>query len=77
MGNHRIPEPPAEPPEEPFTVAGGCGHEVYEGEPLVEWHDGCKIVLLCEECFRERLFGLTTPKLAYAFNCGLHTVSRI
>lgn len=57
------------PLEDNYCVADGCGHEVYEGGLLVEWHDGRKYAELCEECFRDRLSELTTVELARAFNC--------
>jgi hypothetical protein len=69
MQDRTMPEPPADPPADDYTIAGGCGHEVYEGETLVEWHDGRKYVLLCEECFRDKLAEMTTPELARAFGC--------
>ena len=69
MGYRTMPEPRAEPPSDRYLVAGGCGHEVYEGELLIEWHDGRRYVLLCEECFRDRLGELTTAELARVVGC--------
>jgi hypothetical protein len=70
-----IPEPDSDPPEDAYTVADGCGHEVYVGETLVEWHDGRRYVFLCEECFRERLSALTVEELARQFGSTCRTVT--
>ena len=75
MRDRTMPELPAAPPTEPYVTASGCGHEVYDGELLVEWHDGMKYVFLCTECFRDRLDEMTTPELARAFGCDCRAVT--
>ncbi|SHI23920.1 hypothetical protein SAMN02745823_03785 [Sporobacter termitidis DSM 10068] len=73
MLRNAMPEPPIDPPDERYLTAG-CGHEVYEGERLVEWHDGKRFAYLCEECFRDKLAALTTEELARQFGCDCRTV---
>jgi hypothetical protein len=65
-----LPEPRLTPPEDAYVTAGGCGHEVYAGEPLVEWRDGKRFTYLCEECFRDKLAALDTEDLARQLGCS-------
>lgn len=69
MNGRFLPEPPLVPIDDGCETAGGCGHEVYPGEILVEWHNGMRYVEICEDCFRDRLHSMTTEKIADAFGC--------
>lgn len=73
MLNRNIPEPSVDPPED-FSCAAGCGHEVYEGEKLIGWHDGRQYKLICEDCFRENVAVLTAEELARLVGCECRTV---
>ena len=75
MQRRTIPEPPVDMPEDSCCIAAGCGHEVYEGEKLIEWHDGRRFKFICEECFRENIGTLTAEELARQFGCDCQTVS--
>lgn len=54
-----IPEPSVDPPEDFYMIAD-CGHEVYEGEHLIEWQ-GKQI---CPDCFKEDILDLPVWELA-------------
>lgn len=60
-----------EPPEE-FFVKASCGHEVYEGEALIEDNDTGKTQ--CEECFRDEIDALSLSELADVFNATVRIV---
>ena len=53
------PEPPIDPPEERYDIAG-CGHEIYDGESPWEWDGGT----LCPECLGEKFDDLTLEEKA-------------
>ena len=72
--NRNIPEPRTEPPEQRCVIASGCGHEVYTGELLIEWHDGKKFVFICPECFRDKINVLGITELAEQFGCEFEVV---
>lgn len=66
------PEPPLEPPEDDRYMIADCGHEVYEGEALVEDNDTGKTQ--CEECFRDEIDALSLSELADVFNATVRIV---
>lgn len=66
----RVPEPPAEPSEDPRYIAAGCGHEVYDGEDLFECEDG---LTLCADCMEEKFSEMTLLERAELLGCE-HTV---
>lgn len=74
MNGFYLPEPFLVPAEDGCETAGGCGHEVYQGELLVEWLDGRKYIELCEECFQDRLQEMTAEELAGALGYVSRTV---
>ena len=55
------PEPPLEPPyDPPDCICEGCQGELY-GDETIYISDGR---YLCEDCFREEIFDLSTRELA-------------
>ncbi len=68
-----IPEPSLTPVDDPFVIAN-CGHEVYDGEALIDWTGAKGIKTLCPDCFRDKLAALSVPELAQLFGCDYTTV---
>lgn len=66
------PEPRLEPIDSEVYVTGDCGHEIYEGEPIIEW-DGKSI---CDECFWDNIKELTVSEVAAQFDCEISMVRR-
>jgi hypothetical protein len=63
-----------EPPDDDFYIKADCGHEVYEGEYLVEDNNTGKIQ--CEECFRDEIDALPLSELAERFNSTSRAVKQ-
>lgn len=71
-----IPEPSLTPPDDFYTTAD-CGHEVYDGEVLIEWSDTKGPKTLCPDCFRDKLTEMSILELALHFGCSYRAVDSI
>ena len=61
-----------EPPDDDFYITADCGHEVYEGDEIIEDNDSVRTQ--CVECFLDDIRKLTLSELADRFNATLRTV---
>ena len=66
-----MPEPSIEPPED-FYITADCGHEVYEGELLLEWENKN----ICPDCFKDKAGELSIEELAELLRCDFSVVKR-
>ena len=69
LGMAIIPESRLYPPE-PHYITVSCGHEIYDGEKMVEWNGKW----ICEECFRDKVMAQGVEELARVFNSEVQTV---
>jgi hypothetical protein len=68
-----MPEQPITPPEDKYITAG-CGHDVSEGELLIDW-TGKKVTSICLECLNDKWDELSPWEKADLFGCEYRTVT--
>jgi peptide methionine sulfoxide reductase MsrB len=65
-----IPEPSLTPPDDGVYIMADCGHEVFEGESLIEWDNKT----LCPDCFWDKVKEMTIEEIADHLDCTVTTV---
>ena len=61
-----------EPPDDEFCIVANCGHEIYEGDEIVEGAGKTQ----CVECFLDEVYDLPVSELAGRFEATLRVVTK-
>ena len=62
-------------PKEATYITADCGHEVFEGEKILNWNRGKGDHTICPDCFWDKVHDMTIEEVATLMDVEYQTVA--